>query len=142
MNMNRATQIAYCLLRVVSGLVFFQAGSLKLFGWFGGMPGGATAPMMSQIWIGAVLEVFGGIAIMLGLLTRPVAFTLSGEMAVAYWQFHAPKGAWPILNHGELAVLFCFVFLFMAAQGGGEWSLDALIQRQRGGKRWARGRTA
>ena len=93
MNMNRATQIAYCLLRVVSGLVFFQAGSLKLFEWFGGMPGGATAPMMSQIWIGAVLEVFGGIAIMLGLLTRPVAFTLSGEMAVAYWQFHAPKGA-------------------------------------------------
>ena len=135
MNMNRATQIAYCLLRVVSGLVFFQAGSLKLFGWFGGMSGGATAPMMSQVWIGAVLEVFGGIAIMLGLLTRPVAFILSGEMAVAYWQFHAPKGAWPILNHGELAVLFCFVFLFMAAQGGGEWSLDALIQRQRGGKR-------
>ncbi|MBI3871516.1 MAG: DoxX family protein [candidate division Zixibacteria bacterium] len=133
MNLNRAKQITYFLLRVVSGLLFFQAGSVILLGWFGGMPAGVTAPLMSQIGIGGALEFFGGIAIMLGLFTRPVAFILSGEMAVAYWQFHAPKGAWPVLNHGEPAVLLCFIFLFIAAQGGGEWSLDGLIRRKRGG---------
>ena len=135
MNLNRAVQITYFLLRVVAGLLFFQAGSMKMLGWFGGMPGhpGSTAPLMSQIGIGGVLEFFGGLAIMLGLLTRPVAFILSGEMAVAYWQFHAPNGAWPILNHGEPAVLLCFIFLYMAARGGGDWSLDALIRRWRGG---------
>jgi len=130
-NMNRIVQATYFLLRVVAGLIFLQAGGMKLFGWFGGMPGGLTAPVLSQIWIGGVLEVVGGFAIMLGVFTRPVAFILSGEMAVAYWQFHAPNGAWPILNHGEPAVLFCFIFLFMAAQGGGEWSLDALLRRRR-----------
>ncbi len=133
MNRNRAVQITYFLLRVVAGLLFFQAGSMKLLGWFGGMPGGSTPPLMSQIGIGGVLEFFGGLAIMLGLLTRPVAFILSGEMAVAYWQFHAPHGAWPIQNHGEPAGLFCFIFLYMAAQGGGDWSFDALIRRKRGG---------
>ena len=138
MNRSRAVEITYFLLRVVSGLVFLQAGSMKLFGWFGGMPGGGTAPLMSQIGIGGVLEFFGGLLIMLGLLTRPVAFILSGEMAVAYWQFHAPKGAWPILNHGEPAVLFCFIFLYMAAQGGGAWSLDASIWRKRGDTTGAR----
>ena len=134
MNMDRAKQVTYFLLRVVAGLLFFQVGSMKLLGWFGGMPGhpGSTAPLMSQMGIGGVLEFFGGLAIMLGLLTRPIAFILSGEMAVAYWQFHAPHGAWPILNHGEPAVLFCFIFLYMAARGGGDWSLDALIRRKHG----------
>jgi putative oxidoreductase len=133
MNRNRAVQITYFLFRVVAGLLFLQAGSLKLFGWFGGMPDhpGSPAPLMSQAGIGGALEFFGGLAIMLGLFTRPVAFILSGEMAVAYWQFHAPHGAWPILNHGEPAVLFCFIFLFMAAYGGGDWSLDALLRRRR-----------
>ena len=71
-------------------------------------------------------------SILLGFMTRPVAFILSGEMAVAYWQFHAPRGPWPIVNQGQPAVLFCFIFLYMAARGGGEWSLDAL-RRRRGG---------
>lgn len=133
MNMNRAAQIAYFLLRVVAGLLFLQAGGMKLFGWFGGMPpNGETAQLMSQVGIGGVLEFFGGLLIMLGLFTRPVAFIVSGEMAVAYWQFHAPGGTWPIQNHGEPAVLLCFIFLFMAAQGGGDWSLDALFWRRRG----------
>lgn len=133
MNTNRAKEVTYFLLRVVAGLLFFQAGSMKLLGWFGGMPpNGSTAPLMSQLGIGAMLEFFGGLAIMLGLLTRPVAFILSGEMAVAYWQFHSPKGFWPIQNHGEPAVLLCFIFLYMAAQGGGDWSLDTLIRRKRG----------
>ena len=134
MNKNRAIQVTYFLLRVVAGLLFFQAGSMKFLGWFGGMPGHPSAPpLLSQMGIGGMLEFFGGIAIMLGLGTRPIAFILSGEMAVAYWQFHAPHGAWPILNHGEPAVLFCFIFLLMAAQGGGDWSLDALIRSKRVG---------
>ena len=133
MNMERATQIAYFLLRVVSGLLFFQAGAVKILGWFGGMPPGSPPiVMMSQIWIGGMLELVGGILIMLGLFTRPTAFILSGEMAVAYWQFHAPGGTWPVQNHGEPAVLLCFIFLYMAARGGGEYSLDALLRRRRG----------
>ena len=131
MNTNRAAQVAYFLLRVVAGLLFLQAGGMKLFGWFGGMPGGRTVTLMSQIGIGGVLEFFGGLAVLLGLLTQPVAFILSGEMAVAYWQFHAPHGAWPIQNHGEPAVQLCFIFLHIAAQGGGDWSLDALLRRKR-----------
>ena len=135
MKTDRCVQITYFLLRVVAGLLFWQVGSVKLFGWFGGMPGqaGAAAPLMSQIGIGGALEFFGGLLIMLGLFTRPVAFILSGEMAVAYWQFHAPNGIWPVQNHGEPAVLFCFIFLFMAAHGAGGWSLDALLRRKRGG---------
>jgi putative oxidoreductase len=130
MNMRRAGQVTYFLLRVVTGFLFLQAGGLILFGWFGGMPGQPSPPpLMSQTGIGGVLEFFGGIAIMLGLLTRPVAFILSGMMAVAYWQFHAPNGAWPVQNQGMPAVLFCFIFLYMAAQGGGDWSLDALFRR-------------
>ena len=131
MNRDRIVQIAYFLLRVVAGLLFYQAGGMKLFGWFGGMPGGGTAPLMSQVGIGGLLEFFGGILIMLGLFTRPVAFILSGEMAVAYFQFHQPNGFWPIQNEGVPAVLFCFIFLYMAARGGGDWSLDALIMRKR-----------
>src|SRR4051794_640761 len=127
---GRAEQATYFLLRVVAGWLFLQSGSVILFGWFGGMPGGASPPLMSQIGIGGVLELVGGLAILLGLFTRPVAFVLSGEMAVAYWQFHAPHGAWPVLNHGESSVLFCFIFLYMAAQGSGDWSLDALIKRK------------
>jgi putative oxidoreductase len=131
MNRYRAVQVSYFLLRVVSGLLFFEVGTMKLFGWFGGMPGGGTVRLMSQVGIAGMLEVFGGLAIMLGLVTRPVAFILSGEMAVAYWQFHAPHGAWPIQNQGQPAVLFCFIFLYMAARGAGGWSLDALIRRKR-----------
>ena len=134
MNMNRAAQVTYFLLRVVAGFLFAQAGSVILFGWFGGMPGppGSAPPLMSQLGIGGVLEFFGGLAIVLGFFTRPVAFILSGEMAVAYWQFHAPHGAWPLQNQGVPAVLFCFIFLYMAARGGGEWSLDALLRSRRG----------
>ena len=133
MNMDRAKQITMFLLRVVAGLLFLQAGGMKIFDWFGGVPAehGGHPAMMSQIWIGGVLEFYGGALILLGLFTRPVAFILSGEMAVAYFQFHQPGGFWPIQNHGEAAVLFCFIFLFYAAHGGGEWSLDALIRRRR-----------
>ena len=135
MNKNRAAEIAYFLLRVVSGLLFLQAGGVKIFDWFGGVPAqfGGHPPLMSQTWVGGMLECYGGAAILLGFLTQPVAFILSGEMAVAYFQFHQPSGFWPVQNHGEPAVLFCFIFLYLASQGGGEWSLDALLRRRRTG---------
>jgi putative oxidoreductase len=131
--MKRAIEATYFLLRVVAGFLFMQSGAVILFGWYGGMPGASSPPpLMSQTGIGGILEFFGGIAILLGLFTRPVAFILSGMMAVAYWQFHAPQGGWPLQNQGMPAVLFCFIFLYMAARGGGDWSLDALIRRKRG----------
>jgi putative oxidoreductase len=110
---ERAKQITAFLLRVVAGLLFLQAGGVKLFDWFGGIPAehGGHPAMLSETWIGGVLEFYGGTAILLGLFTRPVAVILSGEMAVAYFQFHQPGGAWPIQNHGEPAVLLCFIFL-------------------------------
>lgn len=133
MNREKAVEASYFLLRVVAGLLFLQAGGMKIWDWFGGIPAqfGGHPHVLSQTWIGGVLEFYGGTAILLGLFTRPVAFVLSGEMAVAYWQFHASAGTWPIQNHGEQAVLFCFIFLFMAAWGGGEWSLDRLIGRKK-----------
>lgn len=118
MNMKRAIEATYFLLRVVAGFLFMQSGAVILFGWFGGMPGASSPPpLMSQTGIGGILEFFGGILILLGLFTRPVAFILSGMMAVAYWQFHAPQGGWPLQNQGMPAVLFCFIFLYMAARG-------------------------
>jgi putative oxidoreductase len=133
MTWNRATQIAYFLLRAVSGLMFFHHGAQKMLGWFGGMPDdpGTIPTLFSLIGIGGTIELLGGLAIMIGVFTRPVAFVCSGQMAVAYWMFHAKDGLWPIVNHGELAVLYCFLFLFVSAFGGGDFSLDALIRRQR-----------
>lgn len=132
MNTSRFVPIAYFLLRVIVGFMFMQAGAMKHLGWFGGMPGsgGQPAPLFTQVGIGGMLEFYGGIAIMLGLFTRPIAFLLSGEMAVAYWQFHAPNGTWPVQNQGQPAVLYCFIFLYMAMKGAGEWSLDALLGRK------------
>ena len=132
MKIDRAVQVTYFLLRVVAGLLFIQFGGLILFGWFGGMPGQPGAPpLVSQTGIGGLLEFFGGIAIVVGLGTRPVAFILSGMMAVAYWQFHAPNGVSPVQNQGVPAVLFSFLYLYIAARGGGDWGLDALLRRKR-----------
>ena len=134
MNMGTARQIAWFLLRAVSGLLFMQAGGMKILDWFGGVPqefGGHPA-LLSQTWIGGMLELVGGFLIMIGLLTRPVAFILAGEMAVAYFQFHQPNGFWPVQNHGEPAVLFCFIFLFYAAHGAGPWSVDRILAQMRG----------
>jgi putative oxidoreductase len=134
MNLPKPAPIALALLRIVSGLLLFQAGSTKYLGWFGGMPGamGVRPALNTQIGFGGLLEFYGGIALMLGLGTRPVAFILSGEMAVAYWQFHAPRGMWPIQNHGELAAILSFVYLYLAAQGGGEWSVEQLLKQKLG----------
>jgi putative oxidoreductase len=117
------------VLRIVAAVMFIQAGTVKLFGWPMAMPDGGTPPMLSQIWIGAVLELVGGALLIVGLFTRPVAFILSGEMAVAYFQFHAPNGFWPVVNQGQPAVLYCFIWLYLSAAGGGPWSLDALRKK-------------
>ncbi len=134
MTRERAIQITVLLLRVVAALLFIQAGGMKLVGWFGMMPGGPVR-LISELGLAGVLEVGGGALIFAGLFTRPVAFVLSGEMAVAYFQGHQPNGFWPIQNHGEPAVLLCFIFLFLAAYGAGEYSLDSLIRRPRAGGR-------
>ena len=115
------------ILRIVAGLLFIPIGTMKLFAWPMGMPpDGGTAVLMSEIGIGGILEVFGGALILIGLFTRPVAFILSGEMAVAYFQFHAPQSFWPMMNQGQPAILFCFIFLYLSAAGAGPWSVDAL----------------
>lgn len=129
MKESTPANIALFLLRVVAGLLIFQPGAQKLFGWYGGMPAGAT--LTAQIQIGAILEVVGGILVLVGLGTRVAAFILSGMMAVAYFQFHQPSGTWPVQNGGAPAVLLCFIFLLFAAVGGGAWSLDSLIRRRR-----------
>lgn len=116
------------ILRVVTAFLFMEHGAQKLFG----VPGPDKAPveLFSLIGMAGVLEFFGGLLVLLGLFTRPVAFLLSGQMAVAYFMAHAPKGFWPILNKGELAVLYCFVFLYLAAAGGGSWSVDRLLRKR------------
>lgn len=113
----------YALLRFTAGLLFFLHGLPKLFGGFG-RP--APVELMSQMGLAGIIEVIGGALIALGLFTSPVAFLASGQMAVAYFQAHAPRGLWPIMNGGELAALFCFVFLYIAAVGSGKWSIDAI----------------
>lgn len=113
--------------RIVTAFVFIQYGTTKIFAFPASLvPGGGTAPLLSLLGIAGVLETFGGALVLLGLFTRPVAFLLSGEMAVAYFRAHAPQGLWPVLNHGAPAVFFCFFFLFLSATGAGPWSLDAL----------------
>lgn len=116
------------VLRIVAAAMFMLAGTSILFAFPVGMPpNGGTAPFPSEIWIGGFLEAFGGGLLALGLFTRPVAFLLSGEMAVAYFQFHAPKSLFPTVNGGIPAVLYCFFFLYLVFAGAGPWSIDAMI---------------
>jgi putative oxidoreductase len=118
------------VLRIMAAFLFIQFGTGKLFALPAAiMPGGVTAPMWSQAWFAGFLETFGGLLLLAGLFTRPVAFLLSGEMAFAYFIGHAPQGFWPVLNQGHPAVLFCFLFLYLSAAGGGPWSLDAARNR-------------
>ncbi len=115
------------ILRIVTAFLFVQYGTAKLFAYPASiMPGGGTAPVASLAGIAGVLEAFGGVLVLVGLFTRPVAFLLSGEMAVAYFYAHAPQGFWPVLNQGAPAALYSFVFLYLSASGPGPWSIDAL----------------
>jgi len=117
-------------LRIVAGLMFLMAGTSKLFAWPVGMPpNGSTAAFGSQIWIGGLLEFVCGGLLTVGLLTRPAAFLMAGQMAVAYFQFHFPQAFWPTQNGGVGAVLYCFVWLYFSAVGPGPWSVDALRRK-------------
>lgn len=124
------------VLRIVTAFLFLQHGTAKLLGFphvafFDGLS------LFSLIGFAGVLELVGGVLVLLGLLTRPAAFILSGEMACAYFIGHAPKGLFPILNSGEPAILFCFIFLYLVAAGGGAWSLDRKLCRGKPGCDWA-----
>ena len=114
------------VLRILAAVLFIEHGTQKLFGFPTRMGGAAEGPaLLSMLWWAAVLELGGGLLLLAGLFTRPVALLLSGEMAAAYWIAHAPRSPFPALNGGDAAILFCFVFLYLAVAGGGAWSVDA-----------------
>jgi len=122
----RAQPMLLSILRIITGFLFIEHGTQKwlLF------PGGTTRATLENLGgIAGIFELVGGALIIVGLFTRPVAFVLSGVMAFAYFIAHAPQGFWPLLNKGELAVLYCFVFLYLAAAGGGPLSLDRVLRR-------------
>jgi putative oxidoreductase len=118
------------ILRIVSGLLILQYGLAKWFGW-PAVKMFENLPWLSLFAIAGIFELIGGVLLILGLFTRPVAFVLSGEMAAAYFIEHFPRSFFPILNHGELAVILCFTFLYLAFAGGGPWSLDAVMRGKR-----------
>ena len=121
------------ILRIVAAAMFIVSGTIKVFAFpIGVPPSGGTVPVMSEAWIGGVLELVGGGLLLVGLFTRPVAFVLSGEMAVAYFQYLFPQSFWPHVNNGIPAVLYCFLWLYFSAAGAGPWSLDALRGKSAG----------
>lgn len=125
---NRMSEITLNLMRIVFGLMFVQHGAQKLFAALGAEQ---AVEITSLYGLAGILEFWGGLLVVLGLFTRPVAFVLAGEMAFAYFMAHFPEGWVPILNRGELAVLYCFAFLFLAAHGGGSFSLDGVLETRR-----------
>lgn len=130
-SLDRLTPYVLSILRIVAALLFLQHGLSKFFGY-----PSATAPRPVPFdleWFAASIELAGGVLLTLGLFTRAAALIMSGEMAVGYFLFHAPQGFYPYLNHGELAVLYCFVFFFLVFAGAGPWSLDALLWPKRRG---------
>jgi len=115
----------YAVMRIIVGLLFFCHGLQKVFGWFGGV-NGVAAPLLSLLGIGGVIELISGVLTAVGFVTGAAAFIASGMMAAAYFMAHFPAGFWPIQNDGELSVLYCFLFLYMAMRGSGIWSVEAV----------------
>ena len=126
--MSKYSSHCYALMRIVAGFLFLWHGVQKLFGFPAGMPADVPAFI---IYVAGPIELIGGILILIGLCTQWAAFIASGQMAAAYWMAHGTKALLPIVNNGELAALYCFVFLFIASQGSGIWSIDALINRHK-----------
>lgn len=126
--LGKYSQYIYAILRIVAGLMFAMHGSQKLFGIPGNKP---PMPLASLLGVGGAIELISGLMIALGLLASYAAFIASGEMAASYFIIHASQGFLPIVNHGELAVLYCFLFLYIAARGSEVWSIDALLERTR-----------
>ncbi|NOG69754.1 DoxX family protein [Roseicella sp. DB1501] len=112
------------VLRIVAALLFIEHGTQKLFGFPGPPMGGALPGTFSLLWFAAVLELVGGALLVIGLFTRQVAFVLAGQMAFAYWMAHAPRSFYPVLNGGDAAILYCFIFLYFVAAGPGAWAID------------------
>jgi putative oxidoreductase len=127
--MERYTDVTYALFRIIAGLMFATHGAQKTLGLFGGQK--MTEPLMV---VAGWIELIGGLLIAFGLFTGIAAFICSGMMAVAYFMAHAPGGFWPVMNKGELAVLYCFAFLYMSSRGSGRFSIDALRTKQPGAK--------
>jgi putative oxidoreductase len=119
------------IFRIVAGIVFVTAGTTIVFNYPPGPPGLPPFNFLTQTGIGGVLELVGGLLIVVGFLTRPVAFILAGEMAVAYFQFHYPSSFFPTVNQGIPAILYCFLFLYLMVAGAGAWSIDAMIAGRR-----------
>lgn len=119
------------ILRIIAGLMFICAGTMKVFNYPPMPPGQPPIELMSQIGIGGLIEVIGGALFTIGLFTRPVSFLAAGMMAVAYFQFHAPGGFLPTVNGGVPAVLYCFIFLYFLFAGAGVWSVDEMIARRK-----------
>jgi putative oxidoreductase len=119
---------AYAAMRIVIGLLFLFHGLQKVFGMYGR----EAVPLISRAGAAGIIELVGGVLVMIGLFTSPVAFICSGEMAFAYFLAHAPSGFWPIVNRGELAALYCFVFLYISARGAGPVSLDRILRGKKG----------
>lgn len=128
-GLSKHADKALAVLRIVSALIFLEHGTQKLFG-FPAPPEGGLPPLLSLFGVGGMLELIGGLLLLVGLWTRPVAFILAGEMAVAYWMFHAPQSFYPALNGGDAAILYCFVFLLLVFTGPGAWSLDRARTRE------------
>jgi putative oxidoreductase len=125
------------VLRVIAAFLFMQPGTAKLFAFPAAvLPGGGTAPIGSLLGVAGILEAVGGFFLLVGLFTRPVAFLLSGQMAVAYFIGHAPQGFWPVLNQGMPAILFCFIWLYVSAAGPGPWSIDAMRHPEQARSSW------
>ncbi|MGA7487595.1 MAG: DoxX family protein [Xanthobacteraceae bacterium] len=124
---SRYAPFMLSILRIVAALLFFEHGTSRLFGWPSPLP---TPAPFSMYWFAGSIELVGGALLVIGLFTRPAALVMSGEMAFAYFISHAPSGFFPILNRGDGAILYCFVFLYIAFAGGGPWSVDALIRRK------------
>lgn len=133
--MNKYQPQALAVLRVVTALCYMAHGSQKMFGFPASQMGGSGFELFSLMGLAAVLEVFGGLAILLGLFTRPVAFVLAGQMAYAFWFVHVPMmgqgNIIPVVNGGDGAVLFCFVFLYLVVAGPGAWSVDEALKSRR-----------
>lgn len=129
-TISRWTPQALAVLRIVTALLFLEHGTGKILGF----PDSSMAfpPAWSLFWIAGWIELVGALLLIVGLFTRPVAFLLAGEMAVAYWLIHAPESIYPIINRGEAAILFCFIFLLFVATGAGRWALDHLLFRTDG----------
>ncbi len=128
-RLNVWTPRVLSLLRIIAALLFMEHGLMKIFHFPAAQPG-VPDPLPAILLVAGWLEIVGGALLVLGLFTRPVAFVLSGQMAIAYFLFHAAQGFWPALNMGDAAILFCFLFLYLACAGPGEWSVDAQVRKR------------